>query len=159
MLKLKEIVYRGGLVRFRVPAHWVEELEPEGGGTFYDPAQGSRTLRLNVITMCAPERITPETMPTLLRGFQHQRGADAAVRDLANGRALLSYTRHTSESGARIVIRYWELGAPVPPAHARLAVFSYTVLEDEFATPAVQETLSLLDREISAAQFAPELSE
>ena len=33
--KLKTIVYRGGIVRFKIPANWVEEYEEDGGGTFY----------------------------------------------------------------------------------------------------------------------------
>ena len=35
---LKTVSYRGGLVRFRIPAGWVESYETEGGGEFYDDA-------------------------------------------------------------------------------------------------------------------------
>jgi hypothetical protein len=38
-VQFKTIVYRGGIVRFRIPAHWIEEYEHEGGGTFYEEGQ------------------------------------------------------------------------------------------------------------------------
>lgn len=44
--ELKTIVYRGGLVRFSIPATWQEEYEPDGGGTFYKEGPDTGTLRL-----------------------------------------------------------------------------------------------------------------
>ncbi|HMI53316.1 MAG TPA: hypothetical protein VK525_17510 [Candidatus Saccharimonadales bacterium] len=38
---LKTINYRGGVVRFRIPADWVEEYEEAGGGTFYKPGDNT----------------------------------------------------------------------------------------------------------------------
>ena len=38
---LKTINYRGGVVRFRIPASWNEEYEEAGGGTFYAPGDDS----------------------------------------------------------------------------------------------------------------------
>jgi hypothetical protein len=43
---LKTINYRGGVVRFRIPADWTEEYEDVGGGTFYKPGKNTGTLRL-----------------------------------------------------------------------------------------------------------------
>lgn len=50
MVPLKTISYRGGIATFAVPESWVEEYEPEGGGTFYDDVEGAGTLRLNVLS-------------------------------------------------------------------------------------------------------------
>src|SRR3954471_16013798 len=62
---LKTITYRGGLVRFRIPADWQEEYEEAGGGTFYAPDDQSGALRLNVLTMEAPpEKVV--TYPTAM---------------------------------------------------------------------------------------------
>ena len=41
---VKTINYRGGVVRFRVPADWQEEYEDAGGGTFYAPGDDTGTL-------------------------------------------------------------------------------------------------------------------
>lgn len=46
----KTINYRGGVVTMEIPAHWKEEYEPKGGGTFYEDRADSGTLRLNVLT-------------------------------------------------------------------------------------------------------------
>ena len=46
MTALKTIIYRGGIARFRVPHSWVEEYEPEGGGTFYEDGPDTGTLRM-----------------------------------------------------------------------------------------------------------------
>jgi hypothetical protein len=54
---MKHVEYRGGLVRFELPRHWVEEYEPNGGGTFYDEAVDAVTLRLNVLSFRAPKPI------------------------------------------------------------------------------------------------------
>jgi hypothetical protein len=51
---LKVITYRGGLVRFRIPAAWREEYEDAGGGIFYAPGDDTGTLRISVLTMEAP---------------------------------------------------------------------------------------------------------
>src|SRR5262249_43907386 len=55
---MKAIRCRGGIVTFRIPAHWTEEYEEEGGGTFYDEDNGSGTLRLNVLTFALKTPVT-----------------------------------------------------------------------------------------------------
>jgi hypothetical protein len=50
---MKTIRYRGGIVTFRIPAHWTEEYEEEGGGIFYNEDNDSGTLRLNVLTFAS----------------------------------------------------------------------------------------------------------
>jgi hypothetical protein len=37
---MKTIVYRGGVVTFRIPAHWQEEYSDIEGGTFYEDRAG-----------------------------------------------------------------------------------------------------------------------
>ena len=49
MVPLKTIEYRGGIARFQIPESWVEEYEPRGGGTFYEPGDDTGTLRINVL--------------------------------------------------------------------------------------------------------------
>jgi len=47
---LKTIVYRGGIVTFRIRSNWRETYEPDGGGDFFEEGPGKPTLRLNVLT-------------------------------------------------------------------------------------------------------------
>jgi hypothetical protein len=56
---MKTVNYRGVLVVFQIPEHWVEEYEADGGGTFYDPDDASVTLRLNVLTFASPRDLDP----------------------------------------------------------------------------------------------------
>ncbi|HSI65722.1 MAG TPA: hypothetical protein VLE43_21530, partial [Candidatus Saccharimonadia bacterium] len=49
MWETKTVTYRGGVVVFDLPARWVEEYEPSGGGTFYEDTPQSGTLRLSVL--------------------------------------------------------------------------------------------------------------
>ena len=46
--RFKTVVYRGRIVRFRIPEHWIEEYEHEGGGTFYEGGgiRASHSLRV-----------------------------------------------------------------------------------------------------------------
>ena len=53
---MKSIVYRGGVVRFRIPAHWREEYSDNEGGMFYGDHSQSGTLRLTIITAAQPNR-------------------------------------------------------------------------------------------------------
>ena len=43
--ELKTVNYRGGVVTFRIPAHWREEYGADGGGIFYDTAPDAGTFR------------------------------------------------------------------------------------------------------------------
>jgi hypothetical protein len=148
----KKIKYRGGLVTFRVPRAWVEELEPDGGGTFYEDTPESPALRLNVITAQSPSPVDASTVVDLLRSRSQWR--EVPVRSLPGGNACVAYTETAEEQGIPLLIHYWEVANAVPPNHIRIAVFSFTT-EANRAEPAPE--LSWLDREICDARFAPEL--
>jgi hypothetical protein len=152
---LKTISYRGGLVTFQIPAHWAEEYEPEGGGTFYEDAPDSPTFRLQTITMKSPSPVTAESAPDILSSLRQ--AATAPVERLPSGCALLRYTQSTVDRGHRLFITYWSVAQVVPPHHARIANFSYTLLERQRNDARFQRELELLDREVRASIFSPEL--
>src|SRR6266487_286746 len=102
---LKTISYRGGLVTFRIPAHWVEEYEPDGGAAFYDDAPDSATFRLQTITMKAPSPLTAESAPDVLSSLRQ--AATAPIERLPSGCALIRYTQSTVDRGHRLLISYW----------------------------------------------------
>jgi hypothetical protein len=151
----KTIAYRGGLVTFRVPAHWKEEYEPEGGGTFYDDAPDSATFRLQTITLKAPSPLTAESAPDVLSSLRQ--AATAPIERLPNGCALIRYTQSAEDRGHRLLITYWSVAHIVPPSHARIANFSYTLLDRQRDDAEFQRELELLDREVRASIFSPEL--
>jgi hypothetical protein len=148
--KLKEVTYRGGLLRFALPEHWVEEYAPEGGGTFYTDEPGSGTLRLSVITFAGPSQ--PDRA-TLLKAVQH----GGIPEMLSTGNALVRYSEEASEAGIPLTVFYWEIANSVPPRHLRLALFSYTVGTRHARESKTQREVEMLDSLIRTAEFSPEL--
>jgi hypothetical protein len=153
----REIAHRGGVVRLRIPGHWVSEYGDDGTNIMFDPIEDTRSLRLHVLTLRAPEPITATTMRTLLASLRNDPGQEASVRELGVGRAVLVSTHHSEEDGQQIVMKRWELGAPVTAWDARIAMFTYTCLQSDFPSADVQSTLGMLDQAICAADFAPVL--
>jgi hypothetical protein len=154
-LALKTISYRGGLVTFRIPAQWKEEYEAEGGGTFYADEPDSPTFRLQTITMKSTTSVTMVSAPDILSSLRQ--AATAPVEKLPSGCALIRYTESAIDRGEQLLITYWSVAHVIPPQHARIANFSYTLLERQRDDARFHRELELLDREVSASIFSPEL--
>jgi hypothetical protein len=150
VVELKMIDYRGGLVRFAIPATWLEEYEPEGGGTFYLDAPGSGTLRLNVLTFEGKSRPDREALLNAV-------AQSGTPEWLPTGNALVSYRASAMEESDAIVLFHWDLANSVAPRHLRLALFSYTVPAAQAESSEVQEQVRLLAHQIRQATFAGEL--
>lgn len=147
----KSVVYRGGVVTFRIPSHWVEHYEPEGGGEFFEDAPDTPTLRLNVMTMQGPAA-TPDAAASALSGY-------GRVERRADGTAVVRYAKESDEEGALLRIHYWQIAQPLPPNHMRILVFSLTTLASQQNDPGVVETIALLERELLAARLAQQVGE
>src|SRR6266568_4371073 len=154
---LKTINYRGGVVRFRIPADWVEEYEDEGGGTFYESGDDTGTLRLNVITAKRPpgENITAHSPTEILS--QNAAKYGVPIQPLRHGAVMIRYEQSFKEDGQPIRLRRWEIAQALPPSHVRLVMFSYTLLPEQFEDPSFAAELQLLDREIAASELSPEV--
>ncbi|MGO8670266.1 MAG: hypothetical protein ACLQVD_02700 [Capsulimonadaceae bacterium] len=151
---MKEIIYREGLLRFRVPDHWVVEYEDDGGGMFYEDSPVSGTLRLNITSMTprADHPVTREGFADSMRRFKR---AGGIVETLATGNFLVTYQERDDE-GVPLLIYNWLLGHAAPPAHAWIAWFTFTVMADREHSDDTRSQLSMLDREIrNAAYSAP----
>jgi hypothetical protein len=153
---MKTIRYRGGIVTFRIPAHWTEEYEEKGGGIFYDKDNDSGTLRLNVLTFASKAPVTTRTAMSLLEARRQE--YQGTLTDLGNGNALLRYTEVTQEEGESLTIHYWQIVNVVPPNHFRLAIFSYTKLK-ELADDNIAADVAMMEEELRLCRFAEELGE
>ena len=154
---LKEIIYRGGVVRFRIPEHWIEEYDDYEGGTFYDDAEGSGTFRLSLLTLNTPPAEDSTSFTRRLVLAASQPGRALKIHLLTNDNSLVSFTNSAFEEGNELLIYHWLLGHLIPPNHARLAQFSFTILLSQTNKPEFIEQVALLEREISLAEFAPSL--
>jgi len=152
--ELKTISYRGGVVTFRIPSHWREDYKPDGGADFYTDAPDSPIFRLSVTTLKAPYPITTNSAPDILAAL---RQAPHGIERLPNGLALIRYTEPAEDRGQHLLITYWLVASPFPPSHARVAIFSFTILERQQNDASIQATVQTLDREIRVATFAAEI--
>lgn len=152
---MKPIVYRGGIITFRVPATWKEEYGAQGGGTFYEDRPDSGTLRLNVLTFKAPDgKLAAD-------GYAH-----FAATPLKEGERLVQ-TSHgdglklskklAEEKGTKIDLYFWELAHCAPPEKLYIASFTWTILSSQSSDPKFQKEIAFLTDEISIAQFHPDL--
>ena len=153
----REIVYRGGILRFAVPADWAEEYEQQGGATFYAKRPNSGSLRLNVVTLKAPNAVTAGTAQEVLKQL---RGIDRdSIEQLPSGNAIGRDMQRLSDSGIAITQYWWYLSNPVPPEYVRIAMFSYTVPTSNEKSAQTSAELKLLERSIRNAKFHPTLGE
>lgn len=154
---IKEIIYRGGLLRFWIPDAWVEHYESDGGGTFYEDAPDTGTLRLSVITARAPADRIDGQPADCLRGFRNVAAGD--VQELANGNAFATAVTHSTEDGDPITMFWLYAGNFVRPDHIRIACFSYTVLTSREDDPGVVDEVRMLTESVSNIEFHPELGD
>ena len=153
--RLKKITYRGGLISFSIPEHWLEEYEEEGGGTFYENIAHSGTLRLNVMTAESNEESEKIDVDLEVKTLAGKHNGIAVMLD--EGNAYARYDQNSSENGQNITIRYWNVYNPVPPNHLRIAVFSYTLLSSQFNEVKFQAELEMLEHEIALSRFSTAL--
>lgn len=150
----KTINYRGGVVTFRIPASWKEEYSDTDGGTFYEDKPDSGTLRLKLIAAESPSEIASDFATSLLNTLPFVNGQ--AMRR-PNGNALARYEESSVDRGQKIKTLYWLVANPVPPKHARIATFSYTILQRKEGDPATVRDIQMLEKEILEAHFSTEL--
>jgi hypothetical protein len=124
---MKTVNYRGVLVVFQIPDHWVEEHKPQGGGIFYDPDDESVTLRLNVTTVEAPRDLRGADANRVIR----ECGVPIVgpIETLPNGQAIaVGEVVHATERGTSIELHPILVVRVVPPRTARIANFVTTAV-------------------------------
>lgn len=146
----KKIHYRGGLVVFSIPKTWVEEYEPEGGGTFYQPGQNTGTLRLNVITATRPSSSGSLSGKQVLSSIGYPES-----EILSNGNAISKGIRRGTERGTPITIFWWHLVNVVSPQQIQVATFTYTVLSSSERSASTISELSFVEDSVRNADFNP----
>jgi hypothetical protein len=154
---MKTIVYRGGVVTFRIPAQWAEEYSDMDGGTFYEDHPDSGTLRLKIITMSTPKELQSVSAIDLLHIFASQLKSDnveCTTNGRKDGNAVLKYEETGFERGRSLTIFYWVVSNLVPPRHTRASTFSYTILTEQRNDSQIQHDLEMLETEIEAAIFS-----
>ncbi|MBI5760199.1 MAG: hypothetical protein HZA46_16910 [Planctomycetales bacterium] len=158
---MKTVVYRGGVVTFRIPMEWVEEYDDYRGGTFYGNAPNAGTLRLQITTMATDRLVTADFVFTEATNVSPwaRGGHPSDVQRYPNGNTVVRYSKKSFSWFKRIVIHFWEVYNPVPPHHMRIALFSYTILKSRESDRTILQELEFLDGEIRAAEFYSEVGQ
>jgi hypothetical protein len=145
---LIDIDYQDGLAVFRLPEHWVAEIDADQRGQFYDPAS-TGTLRLEVLTF---EAAATGGFDFTIE-FEGQRVLERSARP--DGGELIVTEEETSEDGSPLIVHRWHLGRRIGD-EVFVHLFSYTY---DPPRGAVADELALIDREIrrmsSPAQDEP----
>jgi len=155
--EMKEIKYRGGIVNFLIPKHWVEQYEPNGGGMFYEDAPNTGTLRLNVITAQSSKPLSADAAYEELVAMKSVK--TESVQRLKNGNAIGTSIQHSTEQGQKITLFWWHVTNPIRPNHMRIANFSYTVLTSHEGSEPIQREVRRLTESIKNATFHPTLGQ
>ncbi len=145
---LKEIEYRGGLVRFRIPETWTEEYGAEGGAAFSDPASRQRVLRLHTITAEKPGRAGREELAFLLGSLRPP--GECVLATLPDGQLLLKHV----DAGAGGLLYTWQLARSVSPDKARIAVFTLAVAAEDALSAITRDDRRRVERIVRAARIA-----
>jgi hypothetical protein len=151
MSQLKTIQYRGGIAIFQLPSSWVEEYEPGGGGTFYEPGDDTGTLRINVLEF-EKQLDGTNSAPTAFDFLSRTRSVNE-IEVLAAGAAVARYVTYGKEDGEDLRFFYWQICICISTTHFRIVVFTYTIVDGQEREPKMQAELQLLDRLIVAGEY------
>ena len=127
---------------------------------FYRDHPHSGTLRLSIITATSPMQVQSRSAFDILQGIANNlrnEGVEGTTKDRKDGNAVFKYEKADSEQGMRLTIFYWIVASALPPRHVRVATFSYTIIAEQRNQSQVQHDLEMLDAEIEAASFSPQL--
>ena len=151
---MKRIPYKGGIVSFSIPDHWLEEYEEDGCSMFYEDKPESGALRLNVITAAEPNLQTDRSgTDALLALFDGKREPGTVVRVLDNGNVLRAYTRQEFEHGEELLMHHWEVANRADANHIRLAIFSFAILASRASDTEIIAQVALLNEQLPRTQF------
>lgn len=155
---LKEVGTADGLLHFRVPATWANEVEADGSAAFWDEDLDAGTLRVKVMTFTTEEDLTGgvNLARRQLEGLEPAEGQ--TLEALPSGNALRIHQEESDEPGELTAFHVWMLASIDPPHRMRLAVFSFAVRARDARAPATRRAVATLDKEIRSARFAHQVS-
>lgn len=144
---LREVVHRG-IVRFHIPASWIEEASPEGGAAVFN-ASRAWTLRVELLPLDWARPVDAKAVAEALGGLKPR--LERTVEVLASGLVLMKCLDAAHEEGRALLLYSWRLGQPLPEASARIALFTLTAPKSRAEDVALRSDLATLEREIRRA--------
>jgi hypothetical protein len=153
---MKSIRFRGGIVRFCLPATWEEEYDANARGATFHDKLGVGSLRLSVLEVPTRQPMQPGLAATLLQPMARRTG-QVPILPLDDDTALIIYRDEGGDGEDTVIARCWVLARTFPPQHARIALFTFTYAPEEEGDPELDGILEMLDRELRQCRFAAEV--
>ena len=151
---LREVEYRGGLVRLGIPATWSEEHDPDGGAAFFDPASRQRTLRLHTLSIEKRGHAGRDELAFLLGSLRPRH--ECALTSLPDGQLLLKHVDAGREAGVDLVLYTWQLARSLSIDRARIAVFTLAVPAEHALDVLTSDDRRRVERIVRTARIAEE---
>jgi hypothetical protein len=125
---LKTIQYNQGYASFRIPAHWVEEVEKEGRLHFYDDASDDVfSLRVSIITAEPPDGMVDPSTEDLMNACGIPDYAEKLMIDSNNLIAIHNAREDFDEDNEHYIVHYWEYIHKKPNGQFDLAMFTWSM--------------------------------
>lgn len=160
MRELKEINYRQGALRFSIPVEWNEEYRRDSGGTFFEQAPDSGTLRLSVVVLNTKGKTDADALERFLKTRPEARVKGAQISKESNGNVILQFIQRTNEGGDEMSIVWWFVASGAFEDFIQIAMFSYSLLNLNLNKEQNKEDILLLDQELRKTEFVkmPQIS-
>jgi len=160
MRELKVINYHEGALRFSVPVEWQEEYGRESGGTFFEQAPDSGTLRLSVVVMNTKGKTDSDALERFLKTRPEARAKGAQISKELNGNVVLQFIQRTTEGGDDMSIVWWFVASGAFEDAIQIAMFSYSLLNINREKEQNKEDILFLDQELRKTEFVkmPQIS-
>jgi hypothetical protein len=145
--RLDRVSVFGGKLSFLIPHDWTEEVE--GDNYLYSrPGSDSAWFRVSLIT-CKP--VDETASQRLERVFASRDGVSVDER---TGNWVCNSEKDSEEEGAQIHHFYWKVANIVVPDLVYEAVFSYTILRERLNQEETGQTVKLIGKCASQAEFS-----
>ena len=151
--KYKKVSHSDGMIQFRVPKDWTEELEDDGNLVLWNESGISGTLRLTLLTAKKKNEISDNPALSLLGDKEPK----AVV--LENDNAYRYFASESEENGDPIKIFHYELANYIEPEYYRLALYSFTIYSAQENKKEIQKQLEVLDRELPITVFLSDVQD
>lgn len=160
MRELKVINYRQGALRFSIPVEWSEEYGRDSGGTFFEQAPDSGTLRLSVVVLNTKGKTDADALERFLKTRPEARAKGAQISKESNGNVVLQFIQRTNEGGDDMSIVWWFVASGAFEDYIQIAMFSYSLLNLNLNKEQNKEDILLLDQVLRKTEFVkmPQIS-
>ena len=137
-----------GPLRMRLPQSFLPEPQSDGSLLYRDGSTRVNTLRLEVLAL---QCTAPASAESLEQELARRKPEKERSLERLGDRVLLRFLERQREGAQDLIAYCWQLGLPLPPEQARLALLTFKVPAARAGDVVVGADLALLEREIRAA--------